>query len=116
MSDPNAPTVDESEYLRQAKQAFLRVEQAFDDVDVDVADCERATGDVVAIAFASGVRCVLNTQRPTRQIWLAANAEAWHFAWQPEAQAWLDDRRDDAELFATLRQLVRTHSGLELSF
>lgn len=107
---------DESTYLTRAKAVFTRIEAAFDDVDPDVIDCERSSGDVVALQFAGGPKCVINTQRPTRQIWVACGAEAWHFTWNEPASAWLDPKRNDAELFSTLQQIVQANSPLEISF
>ncbi len=106
----------ESQYSVRAKAAFARIEAAFDQVDVDVVDCERTTGDVITMLFANGVKCVINTQRPTQQIWVAANAQAWHFAWDEAAGVWVDAKRDDSELFDSLRRLVTTNSGVTLTF
>ena len=106
--------MDEPQYLRLADDTFLRLEKAFRDVDPDAADCERA-GDVVTITFASGQRCVVNTQRPTRQIWLAASARGWHFSYDAARGAWLDDKGSGDELFATLARIVREQAGVELA-
>lgn len=105
---------DETQYFEHAKQAFARIEQAFDQVDVDVVDCERTTSDVITMLFLNGVKCVVNTQRPTQQIWVAANAQAWHFGWDAGASKWIDPKREDAELFDTLKRIVVTNAGLEL--
>ena len=70
----------ESEYLQLADKTFRTLEDAFEDVDPDDADAYMA-GDVLTIAFRDGVKCVVNTQRPVKQIWLAAAAQAWHFSY-----------------------------------
>ena len=44
-------------------------------------DLDRA-GDVLTLTFADRKKAVINTQRPTRQIWVAANARAWHFVFE----------------------------------
>jgi len=106
----------ESQYFARAKQAFTRIEAAFDQIDVDVVDCERTTSDVITMLFLNGVKCVVNTQRPTQQIWVASNAQAWHFAWDESASKWLDPRREGSELFDTLTRIVVTNAGLELQF
>lgn len=105
---------NESQYFERTKQAFSRIEKAFDEIDVDVVDCERTTSDVITMLFLNGVKCVVNTQRPTQQIWVAANAQAWHFGWDESAASWVDPRRDGAELFDTLKRIVVTNAGLEL--
>jgi CyaY protein len=105
--------MDESSYQKLVDAAYRRIADAFEDVDPDVVDCEIA-GDVVTIGFAGGARCIVNTQRPTRQIWLAANARAWHFSWDAGKSAWLDDKGRGDELFATIARVVRDASGVEL--
>jgi CyaY protein len=105
--------MDEKRYLDLAHDAFERVRAAFDDVDVEEADLESA-GDVLTITCRDGVRIVLNTQRPTRELWLAGAARAWHFGWDDASSRWLDPKHEGAELTATLGELVRTHAGVEL--
>lgn len=105
--------MDEQRYQELVRDAFARITRAFDDVDPDQADLDSA-GDVISIVCRDGVKLVLNTQRPTRQIWLAGHARAWHFDWDEASGTWRDPRRGDAELFATLRELVREHAGLGL--
>lgn len=104
---------DEAEYFRHAEAAFKRIDLALGDLDVDVVDCERS-GDVITITFAGGKRCVVNTQRPTRQIWVAASARGWHFRF--EGGAWVDEKDASVELFATLAGIVREHVRLDVTF
>ena len=111
--------MDESAYQHLADAAFRRIEAAFADVDADDVDCERA-GDVVTLTLKGGRKCVVNTQRPTRQIWLAANARAWHFGWDDRAKSWLDDKGEKnadgtpVELFGAVRRIVRESSGIDV--
>ena len=105
-------TMDEQRYLRLAGETFEKVLDAFEDVDGDDADVE-PKGDVVAIRFRDGSRCVINTQRPVRQIWLAGKKRAWHFSWDEASQRWLDDKGSGDELFAVLRGIAR-EQGVEL--
>lgn len=106
----------ENQYFDRAKQAFSRIEKACDQIDVEVCDCERTTSDVITMLFLNGVKCVVNTQRPTQQIWVASNAQAWHFGWDETAAKWIDPRRENAELFETLTRIVVTNAGVELAF
>jgi CyaY protein len=111
--------MDDSAYQHLADAAFKRIERAFNDVDPDEVDCERA-GDVVTLTLKGGKKCVVNTQRPTRQIWLAANARAWHFDWNDGASAWLDDKGQTnadgsrLDLFGALRRIVREAVGIDV--
>lgn len=107
--------MNESAYLALADDVFRSIGDALEVVDSDLVDCESA-GDVVTLTFATGRKCVVNTQRPTRQIWLAANARAWHFSWDDGTRQWLDDKGGGEELFATLTRIVRDGAGVEVSF
>ena len=107
--------MDETTYQHLADETFRRIGDAFEDVDAEVVDFESA-GDVLTLGFASGKRCVVNTQRPTRQIWLAANARAWHFSWDAATKKWMDDKGHGDELFATIARIVKDTAGVDLSF
>jgi CyaY protein len=107
--------MDESTYLSLAEAAFRAIGDGLDAVDPDLVDCETA-GDVVTLTFANGRKCIVNTQRPTRQIWLAANARAWHFSWDAASRRWLDDKGRGEELFATLAGVLRQAAGVEVTF
>src|SRR5450631_2747907 len=98
--------MDDLAYQHLADQTFRRIGDVFEDVDTDLVDCEIA-GDVVTLTFADKKRCVVNTQRPTRQIWMAANARAWHFSYDEQKSAWMDDKGQGSELFATIARVVK---------
>jgi CyaY protein len=103
----------ESVYSSLTDRAFRAIEDALKDTDPDDVDCERA-GDVLTLTFKGGKRCILNTQRPTRQLWLAANARAWHFSYDEGRGKWLDDKRHTDELFATLGVIIKGQSGVDV--
>jgi len=105
--------MEEGRYLELADRTFRAVEAAIDEAGADAIDCERA-GNVLTLTFKDDRRCVLNTQRPTRQLWLAADARAWHFRYDEQAAAWVDDRGKGEELFATLAAIVKAHAGVDL--
>src|SRR5688572_26235988 len=96
--------MDEAEYQLLADKTFKRVEDAFADADADVVDCERA-GDVITLTFNRGKRCIINTQRPTRQVWVAANARGYHFDYA--GGRWVEDKGEHEELFAALSRIVK---------
>jgi iron donor protein CyaY len=104
--------MDEPRYLDLAKKAFDRVVRAFDEVDPELCDLDSG-GDVLTFTCRDRVKIVLNTQRPARELWLAGAARAWHFGWDEARGAWIDPKRSDAELFATLNGLLREHAGME---
>ncbi len=105
--------MDESQYQQLVEEAFRRVLDAFEDVDPDLAEPE-PTGDVLTITFGDGSQCVMNTQRPTRQIWLAGRRQAWHFSYDADSNQWLDDK-DQQELCETLRDIVKKSAGVSLT-
>jgi CyaY protein len=107
--------MDERTYLRLAMEAFRTIEDAFESVDATVVDCE-CSGDVISLTMRGGPKCIVNTQRPTRQIWLAANAQAYHFSWDDDKGAWLDDRGQNNELFSTLASIVHESTGATVRF
>ncbi|MCL2448213.1 MAG: iron donor protein CyaY [Polyangiaceae bacterium] len=107
--------MDESTYLKLADRTFRTIVDAFENVDPELADCESA-GDVVTITLRGGRKCVVNTQRPARQIWLAANARAWHFSWDESSRRWVDDKGGGGDLFATLVNVVKEGAGVDVTF
>jgi CyaY protein len=106
--------MDESRYQKLAEVALGAIEALLSDVDAETVDVERA-GDVLTLTFASGKKAVVNTQRPTRQIWLAANARAWHFAYGEAEGRWLDDKGQGKELLAQVADIVKELAGIDLS-
>ena len=71
-------------------------------------------GDVLTIEFNDQSRYVINSHLAARQIWLAADRNAWHF--DPAADGrWLD-RRTGAELWVTVEQLLSKKLGRTLTF
>jgi CyaY protein len=107
--------MDESTYLKLADQAFRAIGDAFENVDPELVDCETA-GDVVTLTLRGGRRCIINTQRPVRQIWLAANAHAWHFSYDEASRRWLDDKTHRDDLFGTVAQIVKDAVGVDVAF
>jgi CyaY protein len=105
--------MDDTTYQKLASQVLRQVEDLFEDIDAEDVDYERA-GDVLTLTFKSGKKCVLNTQRPTRQMWLAAGARAWHFSFDAASGTWLDDKGQNIELLAQVRAIVLEFSGLSL--
>ena len=104
--------MDEKEYEALAYSTLRKVVDLFDEVDIDDADVE-SSGDVVRIRFGDGSHCVINTQRPTRQIWLAGKGRGWHFDYSMARDCWLDEKGSDRELFDVLAEAARA-AGVEL--
>jgi CyaY protein len=107
--------MDETTYQKLADQTFRAIGDAFDSIDAEAVDCEIA-GDVVTLTMRDGKRCIINTQRPTRQIWLAANARAWHFSWDESEHRWIDDKGKGDDLFGTITRIVKEGAGVDVPF
>jgi CyaY protein len=107
--------VDERTYQTLADEALRSIGDAFEEVDPEIVDFEFA-GDVVTLTLRGGEKCVVNTQRPARQIWLAAESRAWHFSWDEARKRWMDDRGRGDELFGTIARVVQRATGLVLDF
>jgi CyaY protein len=107
--------LDEAHYLRLAHDVFEKLVDGFEAIDPEQAELDVA-GDVVTIAFASGKKCIVNTQRPVRQLWLAGGQRAWHFSYDEASARWVDDRGAGDELFATVARIVRDATGLTPAF
>lgn len=107
--------MDEARYLRLTDEAFRTIADAFEDVDPEVVDCEVA-GDVVTLMLQGGKKFVVNTQRPTRQIWLAAAARAWHFSYDETSGRWMDDKSSGEDLYMVLARVVLEGAGVDVTF
>lgn len=108
--------MDEHAFARAADRAMDRIEDVLGDLDASRLDVERPAAGVLTMTFSDGSKCVLNTQKPTRQLWLAYGATAWHFAQRPSDDSWRDVRQPELELHAVLAQLVLQASGLQVQW
>jgi CyaY protein len=106
--------MDESRFQQLADATFRAIEGLLEDVDADDVDVERA-GDVLTLTFKNGKKAVVNTQRPTRQIWLAANAQAWHFSYDEGTSRWLDDKGRGVELVGQITAIIKEQANIDLS-
>lgn len=106
--------MDETTYLRLADEAFDRIQNALEPLDPDQVDYD-FSHDVLQIVFADGARCVINTQRPARQLWLAWDRRAWHFDWDESKGQWLDDKGQGVELLSKVREIVKEKAGAEIA-
>ncbi len=110
--------MDESRYQKLADVALRAIENLLEDVDAEVVDIERS-GDVLTLTFPGRKKAVINTQRPTRQIWVAANARAWHFDFEEPKESggtgrWMDDKGQNVELLAQIAAIVKESAGIDL--
>lgn len=66
--------------------------------------------DVITIEFEDRTRYVVNSHLAARQIWLAAERNAWHFDYDKARGAWLDTK-GQLELWAVIEQVLSRKLG-----
>jgi CyaY protein len=104
--------MDETRYNQLVASAFQTLMKALDKVDPDVLDAD-STGDMVTVTSAAGKKVVVNTQRATRQIWVAGKGLGLHFSFEADGR-WLDDKGKGVELFTFVADAVEAVSGIRL--
>jgi CyaY protein len=82
--------MNESTFNERIDETFSALETALDEVDADI-DYE-TSGGVLTVIFENDTRLVFSRQPPTRQLWLAARAGGFHYAFDEEAGDWRDTR------------------------
>jgi CyaY protein len=101
--------LSEADYDAVAFPELQALVGALDDVDSDAFEAELAN-DILTLEFEDGARFVINSHRAARQIWMAADRNAWHFDWLPEKKQWLAAKSGD-ELWGTLSRVVGQKLG-----
>jgi CyaY protein len=108
--------MNEQEYRQKVHATLERIEQAFTDVDPDLAECEQSLGSLT-ITSADRSRLILSTQPSVRQMWLALAAQgiAHHFNYDAGKQHWIDDKGKGIELLSFLKDYFKKSAGIDLS-
>lgn len=106
---------NESEYREKISAVFDRIEQVFENVDPDIAECEQSQGAMI-LSFADGSRCILSAQPSVRQLWLAlaSKGTAYHFNFDPQLQKWVDDKGKGIELTSYLEKYIQEMTGIQV--
>ncbi len=97
------------EYPRLADECLEHAVRALEPFDPDEVDYSTSDG-VVTIEFPDRTRYVLNRQTAANQMWFAAGARAWHYGWDEERKAWIDDK-EGHELFARISEVISAKVG-----
>ncbi len=100
--------ISEKEYSERALPELAALLAALDAHPDDL--FAELAGDVLTIEFPDHSRYVVNSHVAARQIWLAAERNAWHFDYSPEKKAWIE-RKAGAELWSTLEHSLARKSG-----
>lgn len=106
--------MNESDYRRKIQETLARIERAFEDVDPDLVECQIANGQLT-LTFSDQARWILSAQPSVRQLWvaLASKGVAYHFNWDDSRAAWIDDKGQNLELVALLRDSLKERLGQE---
>jgi CyaY protein len=102
-------SLSEEEYDLLAFPELRALIRALDGVEHPDVEAELAS-DILTIEFADGTRYVVNSHRAARQIWMAAERNAWHFDWTPEKKRWIAQKSGD-ELWSTVARVVGARLG-----
>jgi iron-sulfur cluster assembly protein CyaY len=101
-------SISEKDYQARAFPALSALIAALDE-HPDELFAELA-GDVLTIEFDDQSRYIINSHLAARQIWLAADRNAWHFDFVAERGLWVD-RKSQAELWSKLEELLQHKRG-----
>ncbi len=101
--------VSESEYEARAFPELSMLLGALDALESDELEAELSS-DILTLEFSDGTRYVVNSHRAARQIWMAAERNAWHFDWVPARSAWIAQKTGE-ELWATLSAVIGKKLG-----
>lgn len=109
--------MEEKEYREIVAKVFKKIENGFDSVDPDLAECVFSQGALV-ITFADRSKLILSQQPSVRQVWLAAAAKgiAYHFNFNPSAQTWNDDKGLGIELMSFVAKTVSEAANIKMNF
>lgn len=102
-------TLDEQSYQARAREELTQLLAALDEVaNVDEEFEVELANDIITLEFKDGAKYVINSHRAARQIWMAADANAWHF--DPTADGWRASKNGD-ELWAVVRARLAKKLG-----
>jgi iron donor protein CyaY len=89
--------MEERIYRKILDDTYARIDRAFEKVDPDLAEVTVAQG-ALTVVYDQKVKLMLTPQPSVRQLWVAFRDRAWHFDWDPDRRAWMDDRQLGMEL------------------
>ena len=63
------------------------------------------SADILSLEFEDDAQYVINSHRAARQIWMAAEREAWHFSFEASSTHWVASKTN-SELWNTLESVL----------
>ncbi|GEN10948.1 CyaY protein [Myxococcus fulvus] len=107
--------MDEARYNQLVAAVFKRMLAAADAIDPDVLEAE-STGDMLTLTARSREKCIVNTQRAVKQIWVAGQGQGIHFGYDEATGTWLDDKGRGLELFRFVAEVVHHISDVDFVY
>lgn len=106
-------SISEEDYEARAIPELRALVDALDALELSGLECELSS-DILTLELADGNRYVVNSHRAARQIWMAADRNAWHFDWDAERSAWVAKKTGD-ELWGTLSRVLSSKLGQKVA-
>lgn len=107
--------MDEARYNQLTTAAFKRILAAADAIDPDLLEAD-STGDMVTLTSRTREKCIVNTQRAVRQVWVAGRGEGIHFSYDAASGSWKDDKGRGLELFRFVADVVQALTGVDFVY
>jgi CyaY protein len=101
----------EQAFERAADEALHALDRALG--DLDGLEVSLSLG-VLTLEFPDGVKYVINSHRAARQIWMAAERNAWHFDYRPDDKRWIAGKSGE-ELWSTVEAVLGRKLGHALT-
>jgi CyaY protein len=105
--------MDDRTYSGLVDLAFEHITKALDAMDPDDVELDSG-GGYLTLTFRDQSKCVISTQRPVQEIWMAADNTAWHFSAPGGDGRWVANKTQQ-ELFSTVSGLVGKKTGKPFS-
>ena len=103
--------LNESEYHNKIDATLLAIEEALDELDIDIDYLN--SGGVLTLTFENGSKIILNRQTPLQQLWIAAKSNGYHLDWSEESNTWV---LNNTETFKSLMErLCSEQAGASVS-
>lgn len=102
-------SISEQDYEARAIPELRALVDALDALELSGLECELSS-DILTLELSDGNRYVVNSHRAARQIWMAADRNAWHFDWDAERSSWIAKKTGD-ELWGTLSRVLSSKLG-----
>ncbi len=83
----------ESEFNQQIDELIMQIEDALDELDMDI-DYESSAG-ILTIILPDKSQLIISRQIAARQLWLAAKSGGFHYNYDAD-KGWLDERSGES--------------------